>query len=237
MGWIGVLTNAGAALLTEWALGGRTLNITGATVGSGTKPQANMRTAVALTAEKMAASIAEKKKLASGINLRVRIGPAAAAVGAFTAHEIGIWADLDGGDSVLLSYHMDDGVGVSIPAEASSPDFFFDLICPEAISNDGTLNITIDSSVHITRAEWDENQKKDWLMEEGLPGCIATPTLDGNGDITGMTHVDIALGDTKRTDIYTRSASEIVETRTLDTGEVLTITTNLTTKATQYVFS
>ena len=237
MGWIGVLTNAGNALLAEWAMGSKTLNITGATVGSGTKPQANMRPATALTTEKMAASIAEKKKITNGVSLRIRIGPAAAAVGAFTAHEIGIWANLDGGTDVLLSYHMDDDVGVSIPSESTSPDFFFDIICPEVMDNSGNLNITIDSTVHITRAEWVENQKKDWLMEEGLPGCVATPSFDGNGDITGMTHTEISSGDTKRTDVYTRSAGEIVEVRTLDSGEALTITTDLTTLETEYVFS
>lgn len=237
MGWIGVLTNAGTAMLAEWALGGRTLNITGATVGSGTKPQANMRPATALTAYKMAASIAEKKKITNGVNLRIRVGPAAAAVGAFTAHEIGIWANLDGGTDILLSYHMDDGVGVSIPAEASSPDFFFDLICPEVLDNDGDLNIVIDSTVHVTVADWEENQRRDWLMEESLPGCRAVPTLDGNGDITGMTHTELESGDVRRTDVYTRESGSVTEVRTLSSGETLTITINLSTKATEYVFS
>lgn len=237
MGWIGVLTNAGNALLAEWALGGRTLNITGATVGSGTKAQANMRPATALTTHKMAASIAEKKKITNGVNLRVRVGPAAVSVGAFTAHEIGIWANLDGGTDVLLSYHMDDGTGMSIPDVETTPEFFFDLICPEVLDNDGNLNITIDSTVHVSLADWEEAQRRDWLMEESLPGCEATPTLDGNGDITGMTHTSLDMGETKRTDVYTRSTSSVVEVRTLDTGEALTITTDLTTLKTTYIFS
>ena len=237
MGWIGVLTNAGNALLAEWALGSKTLNITGATVGSGTVAQANMRNKTALTTEKMTASIAEKKAITNGVNLRVRIGPASALVGAFTAHEIGIWANLDGGADVLLSYHMDDDVGVSIPAAATSPDFFFDLICPEVLSNDGSLSVTIDSSVHITLEEWENAQHQDWLMEEGLPNCEATPTYDANGDITGMTHVDVDTSDTMRTDVYTRTSTTITEVRTLASGEVLTITTDLTTQKTTYIFS
>lgn len=237
MGWIGVLTNTGNALLAEWALGGRTLNITGATIGSGTVPQANMRTATALNQQKMTASIAEKKKITGGVNLRIRVGPAADSVGAFTGHEIGIWANLDGGTDVLLSYHMDDVVGVSIPAEAASPEFFFDLNCPMSISNDGTLNITIDSTVHVSEGEFVDEKRKQLLLEEGLNGCTATPTVDENGNITGMTHVDPITGDTERTDTYSRTSGAITEVRTLATGESLTITTDLTTKATTYVFA
>lgn len=237
MGWIGVMTNVGNALLAEWALGGRTLNITGASVGSGTVPQANMRMATALNNSKMAASIAEKKKIANGVSLRIRVGPAGAAVGAFTAHEIGIWANLDGGTDVLLSYHMDDEVGVSVPDEASSPEFFFDLICPETISNDGDLNITIYGEVHVSHREFTAEQRKQLLLEEGLGGCTATPSVDENGNITGMTHVDPATGDTERTDVYTRESGAIIEVRTLATGESLTITTDLSNKATTYVFA
>lgn len=237
MGWFGVLTNAGNALLAEWALGGRTLNITGASVGSGTVPQANMRMATALNNHKMAASIAEKKKIENGVSLRIRVGPAGAAVGAFTAHEIGIWANLDGDADVLLSYHMDDDVGVSVPDEESSPEFFFDLVCPETISNENDLNITIDGDVHVSHMEFTVEKRKQLLLEEGLGGCTATPSVDENGNITGMTHIDPITGDTERTDVYTRTSGAVVEVRTLATGESLTITTDLATKATTYVFA
>lgn len=237
MGWIGVLTNAGNALLAEWAMGGRTLNITGASVGAGIVPQANMRTMTALANLKMDASIVEKKKITGGVNLRVRVGPAASAVGAFTGHEIGIWANLDGGTDILLSYHMDDGTGVSIPAESASPEFLFDMNCPLVISNDGTLNITIDGVVHVSNGDFVDEKRKQLLLEEGLNGCTATPTVDGNGNITGMTHVDPVSGDTERTDVYSRTSGAITEVRTLATGESLTITTDLTTKATTYVFA
>jgi hypothetical protein len=52
-----------------------------------------------------------------------------------------------------------------------------------------------------------------------------------------MTHVDVDTSDTMRTDVYTRTSTTITEVRTLASGEVLTITTDLTTQKTTYIFS
>ena len=68
-------------------------------------------------------------------------------------------------------------------------------------------------------------------------GILSFSTYDANGDITGMTHVDVDTSDTMRTDVYTRTSTTITEVRTLASGEVLTITTDLTTQKTTYIFS
>ena len=101
----------------------------------------------------------------------------------------------------------------------------------------GSLTVNIDTMVYVAHLEFEQAQHQDWLMEEGLPNCEATPTYDANGDITGMTHVDVDTSDTMRTDVYTRTSTTITEVRTLASGEVLTITTDLTTQKTTYIFS
>ena len=237
MGWIGVITNAGNALLAAWAGGSETLYITKATVGSGYVPDINMRAATALQSEKDTASIVDNKPVGTtGRRLRIRVGPHAST--AYTGHEIGIWAKLGvNGAETLLSLHQDSGTGIDVPTQAVSPEFLFDLNTVLSVSNDGDLVINISTTVYVSNYDFEAAQHKDWLMEEGLPNCEATPTYDANGDITGMTHVDVDTSDTMRTDIYTRTSTTITEVRTLASGEVLTITTDLTTQKTTYIFS
>lgn len=235
MGWIGVETNGGAALMGQWAAGSETLYILGATVGSGYVAEANMRTATALQSEKANAAIVESIKITNGVKLRVRVSPASSA--AYTAHEIGIWAKLGAnGTRTLIQLHQDAATGIDVPTATASPEFVFDLICPMVVSNSGSLSITIDTSVYVSNGQFAEERAINRLLAESLPGCTATPTFDSDGNLTGITHVD-ELSVTKRTDVFSRTSTAITEVRTLDSGEVLTITTTLATKATSYVFS
>ena len=240
MGWIGVITNAGNALLAEWAGGSETLYITKATVGSGYVPDANMRTATALQSQKDTASIVENKAVSTtGRRLRIRVGPHSST--AYTAHEIGIWAKLGlSGTETLISLHQDSGDGISVPTAAASPEFVFDLNCVLTISNDGALTVNISTTVYVSNLDFEEAQAKEWLMAEGFPNCEAVPSFDAYGNITGLTHIDVDTNETMRSDVFTRHpdpVNDIVEVRTLASGEVLTITIDLTTKNCKYIFS
>jgi hypothetical protein len=150
MGWIGVITNAGAALLAQWAAGSETLTIEGASVGSGSVVEANMRLAVALQSEKATAPIVSTKATAAGTKFKIQVGPAADEVGAYTAHEIGIWAKLGSGPKTLLALHQDIAGGVSVPTVSTSPNFAFALYATHAISNEGTLSVVIDAGAYAT---------------------------------------------------------------------------------------
>lgn len=240
MGWMGVITNAGAALLAQWAGGSQTLYITKATVGSGYVAEVNMRGATALQTEKANASIIENKAVGFyGRRFRIRVGPAAST--AYTAHEIGIWAKLGStGTETLLSLHQDAVDGQSVPTEAASPEFVFDLNTVLGISNDGEIDVNIDTAVYVSNGQFMDEVAIQRLMAEGIPNCEATPSFDAYDNITGITHVDVDTLETMRSDVFTRHpapTNDIVEVRTLSTGEVLTITTNLTTKKTTYIFS
>ena len=149
MSWIGVITNVGAAMLSEWTQGGHTLTIDKATVGSGIRSAVNLRTATALAQEKANASIVSSKQESTGTQFRIRVGPAA--VTAYTAHEIGIWGHLDNDSTLtLIAIHQDADTGIEVPTEASMPSFQFDLYCLHAIGNEGTLNITLTEEVYPT---------------------------------------------------------------------------------------
>lgn len=156
MAWMGVITNAGNALLAQWAGGSETLYILGATAGSGYVSEVNMRTQTALQEEEDNASII--KNVQDGDNTRrmtVRIGPATGS--AYTAHEVGIWAKLGAnGLRTLLALHQDSGSGIDVPASSGSPEFAFDLICPLTVSNTGTLSVTIDAGVYASIEDIEE---------------------------------------------------------------------------------
>jgi len=233
--WKGVATNAGNALFAAWALGGHTLTITKATVGSGYVAEINMRTATALQNEEDNAAIVEKESLANGTKFRIRVSPAAST--AYDAHEIGLWAKLDNGTETLISLHQDPDTGVSVPTVADNPEFVFDLFAVLAISNDGTLTVTISTSVFVSNGQMMAHQAKQDLLSDNIIGTVATPTLDANGDITALTHTDINDSTTVRTDTFSRTSTKVTETRTLASGDVLTIETTLATGVTTYTFT
>lgn len=237
MGWIGVITNAGAALLAQWAGGSETLYITGATVGSGYVPDANMRTATGLQSTKDNAAIVENKMVSTtGRRIRIRVKPHATA--AYIAHEIGVWAKLgENGTVTLLSLHQDAQEGQSVPTEAASPEFVFDLNAVLTVNNDGNVEVNIDTTVYVSNLQFEQEKAKQWLLAEGMPNCEATPTFDSNGNVTGITHTDVDSEEVLRTDVFTYGNGEITEVRTLASGETLTITMAIATDKTTYIFS
>lgn len=154
MGWIGVITNAGAAMIAQLAGGSHTLTITKATIGTGTVAEANLRTQTALTGEVGEISIVSKKDITGGVKIRLRV--LAAATTGYTAHQIGVWGKIDSGTAELIMLHQDSGAGIAIPTEAESPEFVFDYIAALAVSNTEDLEVTVDPGVYATMGEIDD---------------------------------------------------------------------------------
>lgn len=150
MAWIGVVTNAGRALLDSYAEGGHTLNLVGASVGSGMVAEANLRVQTALATEKDSASIISAEAITSGTKYKIQVGPASASVGAYIAHQIGLWAKLDNGNSTLLLLMQDSEAGVSVPLASVSPNFAFGLYAALSVDNTNNLTVNIDESAYVT---------------------------------------------------------------------------------------
>ncbi len=150
MAWIGVVTNAGSALLESYAQGGHTLTLLGATVGSGTVAETNLRLQTALTDTEDDASIISAEHVTGGVKYKIQVGPASASVGAYTAHQIGLWAKLDNGSATLLMLSQDSAAGVSVPLASVSPNFAFGLYLVLAVDNTGDLVVNIDDSTFVS---------------------------------------------------------------------------------------
>ncbi len=152
MAWIGVVTNEGNHLITRFAQGGHTLAITGATVGSGTVSEANMRIQTAVMNEKDDASIINAEELPGqqAIKYRIQVGPASASVGAYVAHQVGLWAKLDSESLVLLMLLQDADAGVSVPLKSDSEDFAFSVYALLQIGNRDSITVEIDESAYVS---------------------------------------------------------------------------------------
>ena len=78
--------------------------------------------------------------------------------------------------------------------------------------------------------------KDDLLQFENIPGTTQTILFDANGNVQSVTHKNssnIAI----RTDVFTFTDNSITEVRTLNTGESLTIVTNLVTLVTTVTYA
>ena len=97
-----VVTNAGKALLQQWA-GGGTLTIDGAKAGAGAVSQLNLINQTAVTQEKQTLSIISARQVEGGTQFHVQI---TAPDAGYTAKQIGIYGRLDGGDSTLIALYQ-----------------------------------------------------------------------------------------------------------------------------------
>ncbi len=234
MGWIAVITNAGQSLLAQYDLGGSTLYITKVQTGSGSVAQANMRNSTALVTPVDQGYVSGTQALAAASEFRLAIGPYTSA---YTLKEIGLFAKLgESGTETLLALIQADDDGFAIPKSSDFPDFVLRLTAVLAISNTASISITPPAGANVPYGEFEAAERQKMLMLDNIPDTTATPTFDSNGDVTQITHTDVQ-SNTVRTDVITRTTTELTEVRTLATGEVLTIVTNRSTCVSTYTLS
>ena len=143
--WVGVITNAGAVLLNQWALGG-SLEITRAVTGTGTVAAASMMAQTALVTQKQTASIISYNWLSSGLKIKLQVTAPAAG---YTLNQVGVYASLSSGTEVLLALYQNSD-GVAIPSSSDSPDFIYTMNALLSISNSGQLTVTLDPGAVIS---------------------------------------------------------------------------------------
>ena|GEM_PF-1057281 len=186
MAWTGVITNAGTALLDQWALGG-TLKITAAATGTGTVAVAALTRQTALVSQKQTASIVSSQKLAAGIKVKLQI---TAPNTGYTLNQYGIWARLGTGAQTLLALFQKEE-GVVIPSAAETPDFAYTLYALLTISNDGELEVTIDASALVTQRTMESYVEEvtaefsDHLTDTANPHQV-TKTQVGLGNVPNV---------------------------------------------------
>ena len=149
MSWYGVITDAGRNLIAQYIAGTAQIDVNLMTVGSGRVAEENMHSSTALVQPKDNGSIVSKRNVEQGIDFMLQIGPRTG--GSYVATEIGIWANAEGEDGVLLML-MQNNDGVPIPAAGASVDFAYMLGVLLIIDNLEDITVTIDSTAYVPYA-------------------------------------------------------------------------------------
>lgn len=165
-----IITDAGVKLLQGWVTG-RTLVIDGARAGSGAVPQEALKGSTALLEEKQILSIAGWTELDSGARCEIVIeGPEKG----YVCNQIGLWAHLDGGESVLIALYQDER-GIDVPAKNDMPEFRYTFYALIALAGTGELSVNVDPTLTVSME----------ALQKRLAEHNADPAAHGRTDITG----------------------------------------------------
>lgn len=182
-----VVTNAGKALLQQWA-GGGTLTIDGARAGAGAVSQLNLINQTAVTQEKQTLSIISAKQVEGGTQFHVQI---TAPDAGYTAKQIGIYGHLDSGDSTLIALYQDES-GITVPSKAEMPDFVYAFYATIQVGNTGTLSVTLDTSALVTQATLTAAVAKAGDMKKSVYDADNDGVVDNAKKLDGKTAAQFA---------------------------------------------
>lgn len=182
-----VVTNAGKALLQQWA-GGGTLTIDGAKAGAGAVSQLNLINQTAVTQEKQTLSIISARQVEGGTQFHVQI---TAPDAGYTAKQIGIYGRLEGGDSTLIALYQDES-GITVPSKAEMPDFVYAFYATIQVSNTGTLSVTLDASALVTQATLTAAVAKAGDMKKSVYDADGDGVVDNAKKLDGRTAAQFA---------------------------------------------
>ena len=182
-----VVTNAGKALLQQWA-GGGTLTIDGARAGAGAVSQLNLINQTAVTQEKQTLSIISAKQVEGGTQFHVQI---TAPDAGYTAKQIGIYGHLGSGDSTLIALYQDES-GITVPSKTEMPDFVYAFYATIQGSNTGTLSVTLDTSALVTQATLTAAVAKAGDMKKSVYDADDDGVVDNAKKLDGKTAAQFA---------------------------------------------
>ena len=150
MGWTSVITDVGVELLNSWAAGEATMHFDTPKCGSGTVEAIAMRSQEDVTNEVCDASLVSIRPIDGGqkIGLQVR----SQSSGAFTLHQIGLFAHIGDDDDPVLLALMQESTGIAVPSQAEMSEYVYLLYCVISLG-EGDLDVTIDSSAFVSEGE------------------------------------------------------------------------------------
>ena len=202
-----VITNVGKTLLAQWASGG-TLNIDSAAAGTGTVNASLLMAQTGLVSQKQAMSIVKSEKITGGVRLQLQLTNKGVSA-QYTINQIGVWGSLNGGATTMMAIFQDDD-GVVVPAEADTPEYVFTVYAVLQMDNTGTLTVTLDSSVAVSQAQFNELEQK----VENLDATDISLSVDG---VTGKT---VAAGIEELADKVSEIEGGVVTSVNGQTGAV-----------------
>jgi len=178
--WTGKITDAGAALMAEWA-SGKVINITRAASATGVYDTASLKSSTALNGEKQALGISAITKKKTGTEIKVLI---TAASETYLARQIGIFGTLDGGDETLIAIYQSSDSGIEVPAVSSMADFVYSFYALISAGNEVAFSCTVDSGTFATKDDLEEAKKTVIPVKYGGTGATDASQARRNLAIT-----------------------------------------------------
>lgn len=200
-----VVTNSGVALLQQ-VLAGGTLTIDGAAGGTGTVLPGVLMAQTSLKNQKQAFSVVGATNVTNGKKVNILVSNADLSTG-YTMQQVGIWAHVGEGSSVLFAILQDD-TGIAIPSESDIPDFALNFYAVVDFSNESDFALAVDPSALVsfgmlTEAVSDAINEAKGYTDSVVATIDISSKLDktGNGsDVTAAftqaeTRTNIATGE------------------------------------------
>lgn len=175
-----VITNAGRAIMEQWAAGG-TLTIDGANAGAGTVDISALRTQTALVNTKQALTLKSYSRSSEGVTYKAAFEAAASA---YTCNQIGIFGHIGSDSSTLIALYQ-DSTGIQIPSKAEMPNFAYTFYAIVAGDNDsGALTVeTNPGIVEVESGGTGADNAADALTNLGIFYADALPETGTEGQI------------------------------------------------------
>ncbi|WP_050698010.1 hypothetical protein [Anaeromassilibacillus senegalensis] len=177
--WIGVVTNVGNALFSQWLVGTK-LNISSAAAGTGTVPPAALLAQTALVNQKQVASIVSYERMEKGIKLKVQI--TAPQTGYFL-NQFGLWGTLDSGTPTMVAIFQNED-SIPIPNHADSPDFVYTFYGIIAMSNTGDFSVTVDASAVVSMSTMTAAISEAVATKQEAIKTVGVLKGQGNGSVS-----------------------------------------------------
>lgn len=143
-----VVTDGGMTILSQWAGGGSTLDITAAKLGGGTVPAVQLVRQTNVTGYKGTADIIQHKDIDGGVQFTIRISPLDTAA---VIKQIGIFGKLNGGDEKLIAIYQDND-GIPVPG-SEMPEFAYDFNATIAADRGSDMTVNVDPMAFATKVE------------------------------------------------------------------------------------
>ena len=143
-----VVTDGGMTILSQWAGGGSTLDITAAKLGGSTVPAVQLVRQTNVTGYKGNADIIQHKDIDGGVQFTIRISQLDTAA---VIKQIGIFGKLNGGEEKLIAIYQDND-GISVPG-SEMPEFAYDFNATIAADRGSDINVNVDPMAFVTKAE------------------------------------------------------------------------------------
>lgn len=192
MAWVGVVTDAGAAVLNNY-VSGTTLNISKIVTGTGyVNTEALMRARTALVSPEDEGDVVGLEPVTGGVQFSMQVGPNAGEE-AYLMKEIGLMVEVVSGGStteVLLAYFC-LSEGVSIPVAANFPDFVYTVAATLAIDNETPFTLTVNSAALVSqatlaaaRAALEALIAEKVAIEQGVANARKFLVVDAEGNVS-----------------------------------------------------